>query len=257
MLSFGHRHSNNWHQQIQKSAEGRQPVLEDFLPNPLFPWDTLRSLTDLYLLKKKAKKNELLTREQITDSRVSSLIEKHANKVVAIASAGHLMAPRSVRLLLIREFSRIESVDYFALCLLLEAMVVANFVNAESVCEQELQKTRTLLFASRPDNSSPELLAQTLINGAIPTEYLVSPYIYLLAHKTLTDFSNKLEELRKNCSWSAARACSAWLADVYLGESSGHDLVKQRLDAASPNWRAWAVWKPDFRRTMTCKSSVS
>ena len=82
-LFFRQRQSGNWFRSVNASAANLHPVTPGQVPvsNPDFPWIQLRQHTDTYLKK---KKNGNLTQDE-TDTRLVTLMQKHAAKDVAIA----------------------------------------------------------------------------------------------------------------------------------------------------------------------------
>src|SRR6266516_250038 len=122
---LGQRQSDQWHQGVEATAAGRHPP-SDASTDQTFPWDALRSHTEVYL----GKKGKLTPQEQ--DARLMSLVQNHAAKDVAIAACGHAMTTETIRNFLLSSLSSAVS-DNNEHLLYLRTIRIAKRVNSSAV----------------------------------------------------------------------------------------------------------------------------
>lgn len=244
MAWFGRRH--DWHRKVDTVAAGVSPIEADQLvPNPNFPWLQLQKCTDLYL----NKKGQATSLEN--DSRLVALVEKHAEKDVAMAATAYIMSPQVVRKILSLHLS-VQPGNLYGLTTLLRTIIVANHVKPTAVSEIEVRWARILAPFSEPSSVEIVIDLQKVVESflmGVPTDLILYSHVLVLVRRACTQFAGRLKRLKVNSRWWQAYTITAWLSTLIdCGRSREYLVLEQLLDGSFPTWRIWAVWRPNRTR---------
>jgi hypothetical protein len=157
MPIFGKKGSDEWHRQVDSTAAGVPPLTGDMQPNNAFPWLGLRMITGTYLRKKNA------TTELERDTRLKALLQKHAEKEVALAACAYDMSIAVLREIIQTELS-VEPGTTLGYSTYLNAIVIASHVKSDSVSALEVRWARLLATCSRPVPPAPGQYLQNAID---------------------------------------------------------------------------------------------
>lgn len=234
--------SEEWHQQVEFTAGTSRPSEQKF------PWSFLRKHTDHYL-KKKGK----LSQAEI-DIKLSTLIEGHGARDVAIASCAHAMSPMAVRALLSVDL-QVAPATYLGLEAYLQSLIAANFCSPKSVSDLEAEWAHRLLpYARHGSTAAGAYLEGTcVVLRATDTPNMnVLPDFAILIRRAFKDFAMQLEGMQLRCQWMEAYKAVSWMATIVQSTPPatppGSLMPEHLLDTQFPIWRTWAAWKPDLKR---------
>lgn len=243
---FGQRQSKGWHQGVDTTAAGRHPGL-DASTDQTFPWETLRWRTEIYL----GKKGNLTPQEQ--DTLLTSLVQNHAAKDIAIAACGHAMSTQTIRKFLFSTLSAVSDNNECLPCL--QIILIAKRVNPSAVSDAEAYYAEALKnfleTRSRTVGGSLGILFPLLMVDEIALEELLFRQIISLAQTTCAEFATKMEELKSKGLWLSAYHETRWLAslsDTIAASVTPISHAEKVLNTAFPCWRTWAAWQPDQNR---------
>ncbi|KAF2016475.1 hypothetical protein BU24DRAFT_422819 [Aaosphaeria arxii CBS 175.79] len=238
----GKKDSEEWHQQIEFTAGFLHPS------DQRFPCELLRKHTDQYL-KRKGK----LTQQEV-DIRLSSLIDSHEARDVAVAACAYAMSPTSVRALLNVNLS-VTPTTFFGLEAHLQSLIAANGCNPGSVSDQEASWARQLLpFVSHGLGAAGKFLEGvcTILDNNTIYNMDHLPDFAILTRSAFESFALHLEGLRLKSQWTTARSVTAWFGKYAINvPSTSRDKTLRStnlLDSQFPSWRVWSSWEPNLDR---------
>jgi hypothetical protein len=243
MVRLGKRHSRDWHEKIDATAQfDCLVVLPSGILNPDFPWDHLTRHTESYL----KKKGNISQGER--DQRLQNLIKKHGVVLhVSVAASARFMSPEAVRSLLAVELKEATS-DGPNLPPFLQATVAAHHENPLAVTEADSQLAQTLIWCSACDFASASQKLETLVKkliAGIPRNSFAYPYVVRLVREYSQDLARQVQALKEYDLWFYAHKETDWLPtllDPSNRSSSGAIKSIEILEGQFPDWRAWAEW---------------
>src|SRR5690242_3732308 len=235
------KHSEDWHRTVDAIAGVLHPT------DPKFPYALLQQATDAYI-KRKGK----IVQADI-DVRLTTLIESHAAKDIAVAAAAHAMTAGSLRAALSLGLN-VAHGSYWGIDAWLRCLIAANHENSASVTDMEATWAQHLLpFATYGPGAAGKVLigVSRALRECAPTPNMnVVPDFLSLTIRAVTDYRAHLEGLRLKNNWTAAYGASYWMAELGRASSSsvlpGHQFLERILDTQFPTWQAWATWRPNL-----------
>jgi hypothetical protein len=231
-----------WHQQIDFTAGTHRPS------ESTFQWELIKRHTDHYI-----KKKGYMNQAEI-DVKLSSLIEQHAARDVAIAACAHAMSPKAVRALLNVQLD-VAPTTLFGLETYLQSLIAANQCSPTSVTQLEALWARHLL----PYTASGSDAARRYLEGIIAVLWKTStqslndlPDFAALARRAFRTLATQLEGMKLRCDWVAACDAVAWMTTIAQSTRApmphSSRIVEHLMDVQLPLWRVWANWKPNIDR---------
>lgn len=232
------KHSDEWHQSIDASAGVLHPS------DPKFPWGFVRNHTDAYL-QKKGKVNQA-----DVDIRLSSLIDNHEAKDIAIAATAHALTPISLRNRLRLDLN-VTHATYWGLKAWLQCLIAANHGNPASVTDLESLWARELLVFATHGHRAAEwlLVGMSRLLRLYPLRSMNDlPEFSILLARAIEDYAVQLEGYRLRNEWSTAFEAVRWMSELAKtstsNRGSGFICPENVLDQRLSIWQIWATWQP-------------
>jgi len=251
MVFFRARHSRDWHEEVHATATSYSLTTEGFplWPDTKFPWDQLKSHTEIYL-KKKGKIDQ-----QERDRRLDFLIQWHrilhnGEFVFCIAACAGFMSAEALKSLLAKELNTVAG-DDTRLISFLYATTTVHQRNSLAVTKSDSDLAITLLQCYSSSGSMTvrqklEMLVSLWIVGISPDSFAYSrvPALIRIYAKELSSWAQSLKD---SCKWLEVREETEWLLGVLAlsrsSPTSGCLEATRILDESFPDWQKWAEWK--------------
>ncbi|KAH7117739.1 hypothetical protein B0J11DRAFT_570954 [Dendryphion nanum] len=234
--------SEEWHDQVEFTAGIFRPA------DAKFPWPLVQKHTDTYI-KRKGK----LSQPEV-DLRLSTLIEDHEARDVAVAACAHLMSPASVRASLNVGLD-VAPASFYGLNTYLQCLIAANKANARAISDLEAIWATLLLPNTIPGPGAAKRYLEgvcTILGASAVPHMDIPPDFAILARRAFEEYASQLEGLKLRCQWVLAHSSVAWMAKLQLETqptgSNGQKLPVALLDTHFPNWRIWSNWRPNLER---------
>jgi hypothetical protein len=234
-------HSEDWHQVVAAAAGALRPS------DGNFPRGFLRNHTDVNLRKKgKISQSDV-------DTRLATLIQAHPARDIAIASAAHAIATKSLRGIL-QVDKNVAQGSYWGLDIWLQSLIAANNGNPACLTDLEVQWAHMLLPYAKHGTNAAGLyikgVSGALRKSNIPNMYIV-PEFDILLRRAIPDYVAQLNRFRLQCQWLAAHEAVFWMVELDTSSPSRSPEtlhIEHILDTQFQALRLWAKWRPDVDR---------
>jgi hypothetical protein len=241
---FRGRHAVRWHQEIEVATASYRRLNVGLEKPPYFPLIKLQEHTNTYL----QRAGRLTTSEQ--DARLVALVTQHQNKDAAIAACAHALSPHCVRHLLRTELPA-DAHSRLSMSLYLRILVAARHANPRAVDELEAQCALSLISLLFPDVLTVgeclrklfTFIREISIMG-VPRDLLPPCVVENIPRNACELLSGQVQNMRFESEWKQAHQTTSWLSRL----SGAARSIGELLDSSFPDWRIWALWRPDIKR---------
>jgi len=225
---------------IEKIAGGLHPFDGDF------PWDKLSDYSSSCI-----KKQKNIDVHDGIDEYLVSLIRTCSAKDAAIAACAIFLSSQVVKLLLDGYKPALGSIP--GLQSYIQILLAVNHYHLQVVDNPEAKRARMILHLLNTTSNDPIKLIEPLallIDCGVPRNSYLSEFLDALARQSCLMLSTRMQTFKANADWYSAHKEAPWLSNFVSKQEpcdpnnvSIIDILNQNF----PEWRSWAVWKPDQR----------